>query len=105
MFYTLINKYLNSLGFADITPYQYEELIHTLRDSTKAQAIKYLREVTSTTHSFIIAGEYDIKNHFQDFLEIANNNEFKVVKILGLKEARDIVTILELNPCHCLPVL
>lgn len=90
----IVNRYLSNVGATQISYDTFQSIFDDIYDSRKVDAIKQLRKVTYVRVQDVIHTTGN--NAFSELVE--NDRYFNVeTSVLGLKEAKDIVDIMQVN--------
>ena len=97
-FYIAINLYLDSYSLCNISEDQYRHIVDLVIEGQKVPAIKFLREKSADKSGFMLNAPvcFDT-NEFWQFLQAREITHFYKLRRLGLKEAKQLIEVLECN--------
>jgi ribosomal protein L7/L12 len=91
-----LNSYLTSLGLNALLSNEFEQVLEDAKNGYKVDAIKKLREFSTYYTVPIIQEPANKHNEFYQYVLAAYGELTKEKRTLGLKQAKEMIDVLEL---------
>lgn len=95
----IVTGYLDSLGM-NMSSHVYDTVCQCLADGRKVDAVKFLRTETAVAeYAQVVVPDTAMGHRFHNWMHETGNTTYekRVVHCLGLKEAKDIVDVIQAN--------